>query len=54
MFWCYYRKKYKFLDVVPDEVMCYHQVHQVSAVAPTGEQANIIPASEGAKCVYNW
>lgn len=54
MFWCYYRKKYKFLDVVPDKVMCYHQPHQVSAVAPEGEQSSIIPASEGAKCVYNW
>lgn len=54
MFYCYYRKKHKFLDVVPNKVMCYHQPHMVSAVAPVGEQDNIIPASEGAKCVYDW
>lgn len=54
MFWCYYRKKYNFLDITPDKVMCYHQVHQISAVAPEGEQDFVIPVKDGAKCVYDW
>lgn len=34
-----YRSVYHLLDVVPDKVMCYHQPHVTSAVAPEGEAA---------------
>jgi glycosyltransferase involved in cell wall biosynthesis len=34
-----YRAVYHLLDVVPDKVMCYHQPHVTSAVAPEGEAA---------------
>jgi len=34
-----YRRIKKVVDVIPKNVMCYHQPHQTSAVAPLGEQS---------------
>ena|SRR3990167_2471568 len=35
-----YRKVKHFTDVTPNGVLCYHQAHQTSAVAPEGEQVS--------------
>jgi len=42
MWLCHYRRNHGILDVVPAEVMCYHQPHLKSAFAPAGEQAQIV------------
>jgi len=33
-----YRRGNKFTDVIPHKVLCYHQPHQTSAIAPESEQ----------------
>lgn len=41
MWLCGYRGPRGIVDVVPNKIMCYHQPHQTSAVAPMGEQESI-------------
>lgn len=43
MWLCHYRRDYPILDVVPRQVLCYHQPHLTSAIAPEGEQAEVTP-----------
>jgi hypothetical protein len=42
MWLCRYRADRKFVDVVPFEVLCCHQPHQTSAIAPEGEQVSLV------------
>jgi len=38
-----YRAKYNFIEITPDKPLCLHQPHQISPVAPKGEQAQHAP-----------
>ncbi len=42
MWLCRYRRDHGILDVVPHQVLCYHQPHLTSAVAPEGEQISVV------------
>lgn len=37
MWFISYRKQHSFLDVTPNDVLCYHQEHAISAISPDDE-----------------
>lgn len=41
MWFCSFRKLNKIVDVVPHQVLCLHQPHVTSAIAPEGEQESV-------------
>lgn len=42
MWLCAYRSGNRIVDVTPEPVLCWHQAHQTSAVAPAGEAAPVL------------
>lgn len=38
-----YREERNFIEITPNEPSCLHQPHQISAIAPKGEQVSVVP-----------